>query len=102
MNPQDRRQNGHEGFEVGEAFSLSPSAGERGNEAPPTRTAGRILQAQLDRLPDSERTITSIGKPVDGGSARVARVANPRLLLSGDQFPSPRPSPAGRGRIARR
>ncbi len=29
MNPQDRRQNDNEASEVGEAFSLSPTAGER-------------------------------------------------------------------------
>ncbi len=46
------------------------SARVRGNEAQPTKTAGRILQGQLDRLPESELAITSGAKPVDGGSAR--------------------------------
>jgi hypothetical protein len=46
------------------------SARVRGNEAQPTKTAGRILQGQLDRLPESELAITSGAKPADGGSAR--------------------------------
>jgi hypothetical protein len=45
----------------------------RGNETPPTKTAGRILQAQLDKLLDSELTITSSAKPVDGGSASARK-----------------------------
>src|SRR6266852_1967225 len=33
-------------------LSLRERARVRGNETPPTKTAGRILQAQLDRLPE--------------------------------------------------
>ncbi len=35
------------------SLSLRERARVRGNETQPTQTAGRILQAQLDRLPDS-------------------------------------------------
>src|SRR5438445_11445279 len=38
------------------SLSLGERARVRGKETPPTKTAGRILQAQLDRLPDSEFT----------------------------------------------
>src|SRR5258708_1122598 len=55
-----------------DACSLSPGerARVRGNERPPTIKPGRILQAQLDRLPESKLAITSRPKPVDGGGAR--------------------------------
>src|SRR6266704_6915175 len=68
-------------------------AGVRGNDTPPTKTAGRILQAQLDRLPDSALTITSSAKPVDGGRARGRK----RIDVSSVASPSPRPLPWGEG-----
>jgi len=70
----------------------------RGNETQPTRTAGRILHAQLDRLPDSELTITSSAKPVDGGSANGRKGPRSRLPLSGDEsLLGPLPTRSSRG-----
>ena len=48
-------------------LSLRERARVRGNETQPTKTAGRILPAQLDRLPQSELAFTSGAKSVDGG-----------------------------------
>ena len=79
-------------------LSLRERARVRGNETKPTETAGRILLAQLDRLSDSELTITSSAKPVDGGRAPGRK----RIGVSSVASPSPQPSPLGRGRIARR
>jgi len=39
----------------GSSLSLRERARVRGNETPPTKTAGRILPAQLDRLPEPGR-----------------------------------------------
>src|SRR5438445_3277971 len=51
------------------SLSLRERARVRGNETQPTETVGRILQAQLDRLPESELAIPSSAESVDGGSA---------------------------------
>ncbi len=66
-------------------------AGVRGNETPPTKTAGRILQSQLDRLPESGLAITSSEKPIDGRRTRGRK----RIGVSSVASPSPRPLPAG-------
>ncbi len=51
-------------------FPLPAGEGQgEGERDAPTETAGRILQGQFDRLPDSELIITSSAKPLDGGSA---------------------------------
>jgi len=79
------------------SLSLGERARVRGNETQPTETAGRSLQAQLDRLPESEFAITSSAEPVDGRRARGRK----RIGVSSVSSPSPRPLPWG-GRIARR
>ncbi len=75
------------------SLSLRERARVRGNETPPTQTAGRILQAQLDRLPESELAITSSAKPVDGRTARARK----RIGVSSVASPSPHPLPEGEG-----
>src|SRR5713226_8282606 len=49
------------------SLSLGERARVRGNETEPTKTAGRIFEAQLDRLPESGLALTSSAAPVDGG-----------------------------------
>src|SRR5467141_2143959 len=55
------------------------------------KTAGRILQAQLDRLPELEWAITSSAELVDGRRARGRK----RIGVSSVPSPSPRPLPWG-------
>src|SRR5260370_10684592 len=74
------------------------SARVRGNETQPTETAGRISQAQLERLAESELATTSSEKPVDGRRARGRKRSGVSIVPS----PSPRPLPHRSGRIARR
>src|SRR5713226_7610039 len=52
------------------SLSLRERVRVRGNGTPPTEAVGRILQAQLDRLPESKLAVTSSEKPVDGRRAR--------------------------------
>src|SRR5258708_3505927 len=75
------------------SLSLRERDRVRGKETQSTETAGRILQAQLDRLAESGLAITSSAEPVDGGSARGRK----RIGVSSVASPSPRPSPLGRG-----
>src|SRR6266568_5475407 len=53
---------------------LSPlPAGEgqgEGNETPPTKTGGRVLQAQPDRRPEPEFAMKASVRAADGGDAR--------------------------------
>jgi hypothetical protein len=90
VNPQrlDSSQRG-----MRRSLSLRERARVRGNQTQPTKTAGRILPAQPDRLPDSELTTTSSARPVDGGSARGRK----RIGVSSVASPSPRPLPWGEG-----
>ncbi len=80
------------------SLSLRERARVRGNETPPTKTAGRILQAQLDRLAESRLADISRAKPADSESVRSRKRIGASIVAS----PSPRPSPPGRGRIVRR
>src|SRR5229473_5592696 len=75
------------------ALSLRERARVRGNETPPTKTAGRILPAQLDWLRESKLAFTSGAEPVDGRRARGRK----RIGVSGVPSPSPRPLPWGEG-----
>ncbi len=63
------------------SLSLRERVRVRGNETQPTKTAGPILQAQLDRLPESELAIASGAEPVDGGSARPRPGVAPAVSL---------------------
>src|SRR6267378_7708 len=72
-------------------LSLRESAEVRGNETPPTKTAGRILPAQLDWLRESKLAFTSGAEPVDGRRARGRK----RIGVSSVPSPSPRPLPWG-------
>ncbi len=89
-------------------FPLPAGEGQgEGNETPPTKTLGRILQAQLDQLPESKLAITSNPMPVDCGSAQSQGSPIPGCRTVEANSPSPRGyalprSPLGRGRIARR
>jgi len=58
------------------SLSLRERDRVRGNETQPTKTAGRILQAQLDPLTESKLAITLSQKPVDSGSARIGWGSN--------------------------
>ncbi len=75
------------------SLSRRERARVRGNGTQPTETAGRILQAQLNRLSESELAITASEKPVDGRRARGRK----RIGVSSVPSPSPRPLPAGEG-----
>src|SRR5258708_4872374 len=75
-------------------LSLGERAWVRGNETPPTKTAGRILPAQLDRLPESEFATTSIAEPAAGGSGR------PRNLRQVQIAPESRRTAASPGQAA--
>src|SRR6266849_5969723 len=74
-------------------LSLGERARVRGNETPPTKTAGRILPAQLDRFSESGLATTSSAKLVDGRRARGRK----RIGVSSVASPSPRPLPWGEG-----
>src|SRR6266568_5259734 len=52
------------------SLSLRERVRVRGNETQPTETAGRILQAQPNRLPESDLATTSSAEPVASGSGR--------------------------------
>src|SRR5258708_14109416 len=79
------------------SLSLRERARVRGNEAPPTKSTGRIFQAQLDRFPEPGLAITSGAKPVDGGGADGRK----RIGFSSVASPSPRPSPPRKTEIGR-
>ncbi len=78
-------------------LSLRERARVRGNETPPTKTAGRTLQAQLDRLPESELTITWSPKPFESGSARTQGRPVPDCRTVETSSPHPGPLPWGEG-----
>src|SRR6266852_9978426 len=78
------------------ALSLGERARVRGNETQPAKTAGPILQAPLDRLPDPELTIKSSANAEDGGSASARK----RIDVASVASPSPRPRPWGEGLAA--
>src|SRR5207245_778381 len=46
-------------------LSLRERARVRGKETPPSKSAGTILPAQLDQLPESNLAITSRSRPVE-------------------------------------
>src|SRR5713226_3233716 len=75
------------------SLALRERARVRGNETPPTKTAGRILQAQRELLRKSELATTSSEKPVVGRRARGRK----RIGVSSVPSPSPRPLPWGEG-----
>ena len=56
------------------SLSLRERVRVRGNETQPTETAGRILQAQPDRLPESDLATTSSAEPVASGSGRPRKL----------------------------
>jgi len=74
-----------------DSLSQRERARVRGNETQPTKTAGRILPAQRERLSESELATTSSEKPVDRGSASGRK----RIGVSSVASPSPQPSPFG-------
>src|SRR6266853_2104447 len=93
MNPQDRRQNGHAAFELGESFSLSLAEGVRGKAACNCQGLGALLGAGL--CFPSLRVAKFIGSskarwfeerffPLSPRRWRIARpaLANPELLGS--------------------
>src|SRR5216684_2579391 len=75
------------------SLSLRERARVRGNETQPTKTAGRILRAQRERVSESELATTSSEKPVDGRRTRGRQ----RIGVSSVPSPSPRPLPRGEG-----
>src|SRR6266849_3038802 len=75
------------------SLSQRERARVRGNETEPTKTAGRILPAQRERVSESELATTSSEKPVDGRRTRGRQ----RSGVPSVPTPSPRPLPRGEG-----
>src|SRR5260370_22127832 len=78
------------------SLSLRERARVRGNETQPTETAGRILQAQLDRFPESELAIPSSVEPVDGGSAPIRKRRQSKIATLARRIPALSPTPGER------
>ena len=64
--------------------------GVRGNETPPTKTAGRILQAQLDRFPEPMDCATQ--KQISRRALRTTGVSR-QAHWSFERYLPPHPSP---------
>src|SRR6266852_8645152 len=56
------------------SLSLRERARVRGNETPPTKTAGRILPTQIDRFPESVDCATQ--KQISRGALRTTGVSS--------------------------
>src|SRR6266851_3164376 len=79
---------------------LGERAGVRGNETPPTKTAGGTLQALLDRFPESADCATKkTNVPTRLKNDRRKQAS--ALVVRASLTPHPSP-PVGSGRIARR
>ncbi len=87
-----------------ETNSLSLRSGERarvrGNETQPTKTPGRILPAQPDRL--LEPVAWAPKKQISRHAGRMTGVSRQARWCFERCFPLTPPSPLGRGRISRR
>src|SRR6266702_2197618 len=78
------------------SLSLRERVRVRGNEAPPTKSAGRILQAQLDRL--SEPVACATQKQISRHARRTTGVnREAELVFRALRPPYPPPPPPHRG-----